>query len=307
MLSNSPRVNDLWRGLSWTILSTLLGSTADIIMRTALDHGIPRIEAIFTRGAFALLWLTVALTLAGEWRSLRLAMKARVVMRSFCDAFQTMCFVIALSTTPFAIATAGFCTLPIWMTVLAALFLKEKVRWRRWGAAVAGFCGMFLIAKPAGAGFDSFALFGVATGLLVAGRDIFTRQIGSSISAWTLTFLSTIVILFVSLAASIFEVWRPLTLEDGYLLVGASLLQVSSTYALICGLRAGEVSVTATFRYLFLVWALLAGYFFFGEVVDGLSLIGVILIFAAGIYTAWREATLHKRSLAASLRASNFS
>ena len=96
-------------------------------------------------------------------------------------------------------------------------------------------------------------------------------------------------------------------MEDGYLLAAASLLQVSSTYALICGLRAGEVSVTATFRYLFLVWALLAGYFFFGEVVDGLSLVGVILIFAAGIYTAWREATLHKWSLEASLRASNFS
>lgn len=294
MSSISLRLNDVWRGMLWIILATFSGTAGDIMMKIALSHNIPRIEAIFVRGVFALLWLAVAMSLAGEWRSLRAAMDARVTTRSLCDAIQTICFVVALSTVPLAIATAGFCTLPIWMTALAALFLRENVGWRRWGATVVGFCGMFLIVKPAGTDFDAFALFGVATGFFIACRDIVTRSIRASISPWTLTFISTLTTLCATLAVGIFGGWQSLTLSDCCLLAAASILQVGSIYALICGLRTGEVSVTATFRYLLLVWAFLAGYFFFGELVDEFSFVGVLLIFAAGIYTAWREAVLHR-------------
>jgi drug/metabolite transporter (DMT)-like permease len=290
----------------WTILATLFGSGADILMRIALHHDIARTEVIFVRGIFALLYLATAMTLAGEWRSLPGALSPSVALRSLCDAIQTICFVIALSTVPFAIATAGFSTLSIWMTVLGVIFLKESVHWRRWSAAAIGFCGMFLIVKPSGATFDSFALFGVATGLLGACRDIFTRHIGVSVSAWTLTFVSTVAVLVASFVLGRFEDWKPLPLNEVYLLAAVSILQVGGICAMIYGLRAGELSLTAPFRYLFLVWAVPAGYFFFGEVVDGLSLTGVVLIFAAGIYTAWREAVLYKKRLEPSIQGPTF-
>src|SRR3954447_15130700 len=139
MLLSSRRLNHVWRGVLWTIVSTLFGSGADILMRIALHRDIPRTEVIFVRGIFALLYLATAMTLAGEWRSLRAALRAPVAVRSLFDATQTICFVIALSTVPFAIVTAGFSTLSIWMTVLGVLFLKEKVYWRRWSAAGIGF------------------------------------------------------------------------------------------------------------------------------------------------------------------------
>jgi len=57
-------------------------------------------------------------------------------------------------------------------------------------------------------------------------------------------------------------------------------------------MRVGEVSFTAPFRYTGLVWALVIGWFVFGDWPEGLTLLGAAIVVATGLFTLYRERKL---------------
>ncbi len=225
------------------------------------------------------------------------ALNPALLGRNLGEMIGTLGFVTALALTPLTTATAIFQASPLAVTLGAALFLGEKVGWRRWSAIFVGFIGVMVIIRP---GLDGFQLASLWSVLAVAGlsvRDISTRRIPAGIATATVSAwgFASIAVLGALMLAVTGGAKVPTPLQAGYIL-GALVFGVTSYWAITQAMRLGEVSVITPFRYARLVCAMVIGMIVFGERPDLMTYLGSALIIGSGLYTFARE-RLRKRSL----------
>ena len=213
-----------------------------------------------------------------------------VLLRNAGEAIGTMGFVLAITLTPLAEASAILQATPLAVTLGAALILGEAVGWRRWGAILVGFCGVLLIIRPGLDGFQPASLFAVQGVIGLAIRDIATRVVPKDIPTTQLSaygFFMVVPVGFLMLAfqqpPAMPNAWESTQLGLG-LIIG-----VVAYYAITAAMRIGDVAVVTPFRYTRLIFALIIGYFVFAETPDQTTLIGAAIIIASGLYTLYRE------------------
>ena len=213
-----------------------------------------------------------------------------VLLRNAGEAIGTMGFVLAITLTPLAAASAILQATPLAVTLGAALFLGEAVGWRRWGAILMGFCGVLLIIRPGLDGFQPASLFAVQGVIGLAIRDIATRVVPKDIPTTQLSsygFFMVVPVGFVMLAFQQPPA-MPNAWESTQLVLGL-VIGVIAYYAITAAMRIGDVAVVTPFRYTRLIFALIIGYFVFSETPDQTTLIGAAIIIASGLYTLYRE------------------
>ncbi|MBT0957033.1 DMT family transporter [Alphaproteobacteria bacterium KMM 3653] len=237
---------------------------------------------------------TIVFWLRARARGLRVfhpALRSRdVQMRSLVEMCGTMTYPTALAIAPLSTVSAIAMTAPLFVTLGAALVLKEKVGPRRWAAVFIGMLGMLLILRPSGEAFGLGGLLAVLATLCLSARDVITRRVPQTIPTELLTlygFASVIPGGLILLAfGGGFSV--PSLAEAGYLaacIVTAVLAYLTITMAT----RIGDVSAVIPYRYTRLVFALVIGFFAFAERPDALTLLGAGIIVASGLYALWRE------------------
>ncbi|MBT9244952.1 DMT family transporter [Gemmobacter fulvus] len=228
----------------------------------------------------------------------RLAWHPAVIWRNLGEMVGTFGFITALALTPLTTATAIFQAAPLAVTLGAALFLGEKVGWRRWSAILLGFVGVLIIIRP---GFDGFVLASLWSVLAVIGlsvRDVATRRIPGSIttaqiSAWG---FFAVALLGAMMLAVTGGAVMPTVAQSGYM-AGALFFGISGYWAITQAMRVGEVSVVTPFRYARLVFAMVIGMVVFAERPDAITFAGAALIIGSGLYTFARE-RMRKRAAA---------
>jgi len=210
------------------------------------------------------------------------------------EGVSALAFVKALSLLSFSTVGAVFQVTPLVITMGAALFLGEKVGWRRWLAISVGFIGVLLIIKPGAGSFDSSVFWVVIAVLGVAFRDLVTRTIPVQVSSTVISFqafLAAIVVGTVSLFVSS-DGLIAISIKEAGLFSGAIVFGIAGYYAIVSAMRVGDASIVAPFRYSRLLFALLTGLFVFGDRLDSLSLLGAVIIIGTGLYTFARERQL---------------
>ncbi|MDF2139929.1 DMT family transporter [Paenirhodobacter sp. CAU 1674] len=217
-----------------------------------------------------------------------------VIVRNLGELVGTLAFVSAIAFTPLAQASAILQATPLAVTLGAALFLGEKVGWRRWSAIVIGFIGVMIVIRPGTEGFSVLSLLAVVAVIGLAVRDVATRRVPKTIASMQLATygFATIIpagLLMTALDPAGFVPPSPLDLAQ---IAGALLFGTGGYYALIAAMRLGEVSVITPFRYTRLIFALIIGWAVFSESVDRYTLIGGAVIVGSGLYTLWRQARL---------------
>lgn len=261
----------------------------DGFLKLTFDN-ISVVQAIFIRGVIASAILLVLVVRNGE---LLYVPKRRdfwpIGLRAFGEIGATASFMAALANMPIANATAVLQAAPLAVTMAAALFLGEKVGWRRWSAIGVGFAGMFLIVQPGTEGFDAFALFAVASVIFIVIRDLGTREMSDDVPIYWASGLSAVLIMAGAGLLLPIAGWQTPGGADWALVASAAVFLVVGYTTNVVSMRLGDVSVVAPFRYTVLVWALIIGYLFFDEVPDWLTLSGAAVVIAAGLYTLWRE------------------
>jgi drug/metabolite transporter (DMT)-like permease len=282
------------RGILALIAGMAIFSVNDVLMKF-ITLRFPVGEAIFIRGLMTIALMGGAVVVLGHLRHLRAAFTWPIILRSMCDALTVILFVIALVHMKLAELSAVFLTAPLILTALAACFYGETIGWRRWLAVACGFIGTLFVVRPTPAAFDGWALLGLGSALFTAFRDLITRRIEPGIPTTLVALMGLITMTFVALAMGSFEEWRPMPMNDVLLLAVAALFICAAFYLMVMAFRGAEVSVVAPFRYVFLLWAMVAGYVAFGEVPDRWSFVGAALIVAAGLYAIHRE-TVRRRS-----------
>lgn len=244
------------------------------------------------RGGFASLLLLVAAWWMGQLRSPRSLASPLVFWRLVGEALATAAFLMGFVHMALADSNAIQQSGPLAMTAASAVFLSERVGWRRWTATVIGFLGTLLIIRPGFAEFNPYSLLIVLSVILVVLRDLMTRMIVSGIPTMMLALTSAVAVAFTGVAMAPFETWHWPSARAMTELASAAVFLSFAYVLMTVSIRAGEISVAAPFRYSVVIFAVISGWLVWREVPSMLTLLGIFVVCAAGLYTFYREQRL---------------
>lgn len=204
-------------------------------------------------------------------------------------------YVLALWLTPLSSATLILQATPLVVVGGAALFMGERVGWRRWLAIALGLCGVLLILRPGTASFTPLSIFAVLGMLGFAGRDLASRAAPKTISLQALGFFGFVAIfvagLFLWLLQLLFSTQPAPPVELiplAIALSGATLAGVAAYACLMTAMRTGDVSAVTPFRYTRLIFGTVLGLVIFGERLDPAMVVGSGLIVLSGLFLVAR-------------------
>lgn len=202
----------------------------------------------------------------------------------------TVLFLGALAHLPLANATAVLQAVPLAVALGAALYLGERVGWRRWTAILIGFCGVLLIVRPGLAGFNAYTLMVVGAVIFAAVRDLATRRIVATVPSLTISALTALTVTLTGLVLIVpLGGWTPMDASVVVILMAAAGFLFAGYLFIVMAMREGDIGFVAPFRYTALLWALILGLAFFGEFPDTATLAGAAIVVGTGIYTLYRE------------------
>lgn len=280
---------DNTRGILAMSASVVVFIFNDALIKLAAE-AMPPVQAIGVRGAFATLWCLLALLATGTWRRLPGMRHPRVLLRASLEAAATIAFLIALFHIPFAIATAVNLSTPLMLAVLAALFLREDVRWRRWTAVIVGFGGVLLVIQPRPGDLDGWTWVVLLSAVLSALRDVLSRDLPAATPSLVISFSSAVAVTVVACLWTTLEGWQPMSgLALGYAVAASLLLAAGYQFVTLALRSGGELSVIASFRYASVLWAVVIGYFVWDEMPNLTAMAGIAVIVASGLYILHRE------------------
>lgn len=193
-------------------------------------------------------------------------------------------YILAITLNSLSSATIVLQTTPIIVVMGAAIILKEKVCWRRWGAVLFGLIGVLIVIRPGTEGFYWTSVFTVLAAVGFAGRDIASRVAPQTIGTTGLGFYGFLAVIIVGLLFSTLdsEPFGKVNLEIWPYIIILAVTGVGAYASLMMAMRIGEVSVVAPFRYTRLVFGVCLGVLIFGESFDGWILTGCLLILLSG-------------------------
>jgi S-adenosylmethionine uptake transporter len=285
---------------SMLMIAAMAAFTFNDTCMKAVTAGLPLFQSILLRGV-----VTSALVLAVAYRTggLRFDFPRRdwfvILLRTIGEVAGTFAFLAALRQMPLANLSAILQSLPLLVTLGAAILFGEHIGWRRMLAILTGFAGVLLIIRPGTEGFDRWALLGVVSVLFVVLRDLATRRLSREVPSIMVALCSAFAVAVAAGLAVPFAGWQPPTGSDLLLIALAAVLLVAGYLASVMAMRVGAIAVIAPFRYTSLVFALILGLVVFGQFPDALTLAGAGIVIATGLYTFHRE-----RRRSAGLRAS---
>ncbi|MDG2238180.1 MAG: DMT family transporter [Arenicellales bacterium] len=288
----APGLSGNIRGIGWMVLTGVMFVGVTVAVRY-LGTSMNPVQAGFIRYAFGLVMVLPLLSRAGvlSLHSKRIGFHA---LRGLAHGCGVMLWFFAMSRIPIAEVTALGFTAPVFTTLGAALFLRERLRSFRVIAMLAGFAGALLILRPGFREIDIGALAQVAAAPLFACSFLMaksaTRTESSTMIVVMLSVFCTLTLVLPALA-----VWRTPTLEELGLLFTTAVLATAGHYCMTRAFKAAEVSAVQPFTFLQLVWATLLGLVLFDEHLDLWIALGGALIVTAATWMAHREVQSQRR------------
>jgi S-adenosylmethionine uptake transporter len=255
-----------------------------------LLHGsLPPYEAVFFGAALGLTALPFIKGRDDRWREVVLAQRQGLwLVRAFASAIGGIAAVVAFTALPMAEAFALIFLLPIFVTILSVLVLKEHVGWRRWSAVVAGFVGVLVVLRPGFRVLGIGHLAAIICGLSGAISMIALRMAGPHEKRVTLYGAGMIgSLLFAGLLMPADFRWPDLT--QWLLLLGYGLLAALASVLLMLATQRAPANHVAPTQYSQMLWAVLLGYVLFHDRLDWPMAIGIAIILGAGLFTFVRE------------------
>lgn len=274
------------RGVALMCLSTVAFACMHVTIRE-VSRELEVFQIVFFRNLFGLAFLIPVILGSGliQMRSRRPGLHA---LRGLINFGAMLMFFTAVTITPLAKVTALSFTAPIFTAMLSVLVLGERFRLRRWAAIAAGFLGVLLVLRPGLSVVETGALLALFASALWAVAMILIKIMSRTESSVAIVAWMGIYLSLFSLGPAIW-VWEdPSPRAWGLLLViglAGSLAQVTLSQSL----KETDPTAVLPFDFLKLIWTALLAAWLFGEVPDLFTWIGAGVIFASGLYIAYRE------------------
>ncbi|OAN70994.1 DMT family transporter [Seohaeicola saemankumensis] len=288
-------LTDNTRGALLMMASMAAFTLNDTFMKT-LAGDMPLFQLIFLRSIFTTVAIGAMALYLGALH-LRIPPRDRllIVIRALAEVGSAYFFLTALYNMPLANVSAIMQSLPLVVTLAAALFFGETLGWRRMTAILVGLCGVLLIVRPGTEGFNIFSVYALIAVAFVTVRDLVTRRVSGATHSMMVTFITSLALLIAFGMASMTVEWVPITLHRGSMILGAAVMVVFGYVFSVMVMRVGEISFVAPFRYTGLIWALVLGWLVFGDWPAPLTLVGAVIVVGSGVFMLYREAQLKRR------------
>lgn len=261
---------------------TLMDATAKYL--TEFYHPVQVVWARFA-GNMVLVALIFGPRLASVMRSRQPGLQ---VLRGLTQIASVGLFFTSIQFIGLAEATAIMDTNPVLITLGAALFLGERIGWRRAIGIAAALIGAMLIIKPGAGVFQPAAILPLIGAFTYAAGALLTRVVRFDSTATSVVWSAVLGTVLSSMAVPFF--WQSISMAHLWAFIIIGILGAASQAMLIRAFSLAEAGAVAPFGYTGLIWAAAWGWLFFGQIPDGWSMTGMAVIVAAGIYVWSREA-----------------
>jgi drug/metabolite transporter (DMT)-like permease len=197
----------------------------------------------------------------------------------------------ALSLTPVAEATAISFTQVLFTTTGAALFLGDRLGWRRALAAAVGFAGTLVMLRPGAGAFDLGGVIALVSAVFWAASLLCTKILTRTDEPAVCVLFATAFFLPTSFLASLF-VWSWPSGEALALMLAIGLLSAVAHLAMAHALKIGEATAVMPVDFSPLIFATLIGWAWLGEFPDAMTWLGALIVAGSALYITWRESQL---------------
>ena len=269
------------RGAILMSLSALLFAAEALFIRWLKERGVPTSTQLFVRSLGQLVWVAPLVLTAGlaVFRTQRPGMH---VLRGFCSAATWGLYFLSFAYLSLATATVLSFTNVMFTTMLAGPLLGERVDRARWAGTIAGLLGVAVMLRP-GADIPltgALVALGAALswcGITLTSRSLSRTEKTETVLAWV-GLVTTACTLPFAIAG-----WTPLNGGDVAILAVFGLFTPGIIWLVTEALRAGEASAVAPFQYLRLVVIAAVGWMLWGEVPDGWTWLGALVILSGAL------------------------
>ena len=272
-----------------SIILMIISGFSFVIMHSAakfLSDQIHIFEITFLRCALVIVVLAPMIFKEGKSTFITKQPKFQIY-RIISNSIAMLCFFYGLTLTTLAEVTALNLTVPIFTTLLAFLFLNEKLKKHRLSALFIGFLGAIIVLRP-DISINVGGILILISALIWSVSLIFIKKLTETDSPVTISLYAGVGMVPATFVAA----YPYLIMPNLYQFLIILFIAVTGTIAqtlLNSAFKRGQLAILLPFDYLKLIWSVLIGYTIFVESTTISLWIGGTLIVGASSYIAWRE------------------
>lgn len=283
----SPRITPrLLKAIAW-MSGTLASFTTLAIAARELSADMGTFEILFFRSLIGL-----GLILAVAVRRGRGAVRARrpglQVVRNLFHFGGQAGWIYGIAHLPLAEVFAIEFTTPIWVALLAATFLGERMTRGRLVSVVCGFAGVLIILRPGLAIVDSAAMVVLAGALGFAMTNVITKELTNTDTPLAILFHMTLLQLPLSLVLALTDWTAPGPAHAPWLVVVA-VTGLTAHYCMARAFRHGDATVVVPLDFVRLPLIAVVGFAVYAEPLELAILLGAVMIFGGNYYAILTE------------------
>jgi drug/metabolite transporter (DMT)-like permease len=279
-------------GVIWMVLTGLNFVAVTAIVKH-IGNEVPAAQSAFLRYFLGLVFLIPMIRpiLAAHLTKRQLKLFAA---RGVVHTIAVILWFFAMARIPIADVTAMNYLSPVYVTLGAALVLKEALPPRRLAAVIIALVGAIVILRPGFREIDQGHIAMLGTALMFAAGYLIAKQLSGEVSAAVVVGMLSITVT-IGLAPFAWAVWVPVAWSDIGWLFLVACFATAGHYTMTLAFAAAPLTVTQPVTFLQLIWAVAMGALVFNEPVDGWVVFGGGIIMASISFITWREALAKRR------------
>jgi drug/metabolite transporter (DMT)-like permease len=277
------------QGVMFLVLAVACFALLDTSVKV-LSATVPVLVVVWFRYTFQAVVMAAVVLPTRGWRSLRTGHPWLHALRGLLLLATSTLGFASLIYMPVGEFTAIIMLTPLTVTLLAAVFLKERVNLLRWLLVLGGFSGALLVVQPTGASIGwavmlpltavlVYAVFQILTSRLARTEDAMTMHL---YTGWTGALLTSVLLPWIWQAIPDTRSWVLLCL--------AGFMGTVGHFVLIQAFARAPAATLAPYLYAQIGFAMLAGWLVFDHVPGSLELWGIVMIVVCGASAAWLAA-----------------
>jgi drug/metabolite transporter (DMT)-like permease len=281
---NQPLAGALYVLIASFVL-TILGALVKVV-----SSSLPNEMVVFFRNICALVFILPWYWYSRPFGGIRTNCLQFHLLRGITGLGAMYCFFYAIARLQLSEAYLLIATAPLFIPVIAYVWMREPVARNVRRAIIIGFFGIVLILKPGVGIFQPVALVGLGAGVFAAMAMVSIRRMSATEPVIRIVFYFTVLSTVLS-AGPLLWSWRSPQPAIWWLLVLIGLLATIGQFFLTKGYSIAPAAQVGPFAYSNVVFAIFIGWIFWEEALDLLTWAGALLICISGIITTRRTAT----------------
>jgi drug/metabolite transporter (DMT)-like permease len=277
------------QGAIWLVTGGFIFTSTGVMIRLLAEQ-IESVQTAFFRAAISVVILIpyMATGRVNPWRSTRITGH---FWRTLAGTASMVAGFYAVAMLPLADATALAFSQPLFSVVVAAVIVREKVRWRRWSATIIGFIGVLVMVRPGAGTLQPGAIVAIANAAMVAFSILLVKRLSDTETPLMILTQFAIFSTMLLLPPALW-VWKWPDLFGWVLAIGVAVTATVGQYFWVQAFKVGEMSAVAPFEYLRLPFAVFLGWLIWHETPVIWTYVGAAIVIASALYIAQREQQL---------------